>query len=112
MTELARDLDKGSSTPRYIIRFYEEGERIASFAERNPIPIPDRGDTIRLEAGDVQESGEIQYDSVGKFRVDEIHYAYTLIRNVERLEEDADSAPDQLAAFVAIDVSREDEAET
>lgn len=48
MTELARDLDKGPSTPQYLVRFYEEDERIASFAERDPIPIPDRGDIVEL----------------------------------------------------------------
>jgi hypothetical protein len=37
---------------------------------------------------------------------------YTLVLNVERLEKDADSAPDQFVAFVAIDVSRGDESGT
>jgi hypothetical protein len=109
MTELARDLDKGLATPQYVVHWYNGDERIASLTEREPIPIPDRGDTIKLDSGDPQESGEVAYNSVGQFTVEDIRYGYTLVRNMEKLENDVDSLPDQLVSLVRIDVRRGDE---
>lgn len=49
------------------------------------------------------------YDSVGQFTVEDIRYGYTLVRNMEKLESDVDSLPDQLVSLVGIDVRRKDE---
>lgn len=106
MTELARDLDKGTSTPRYFVQVFKGDDRIASFVEDNPIPVPDRGDTIDLSRGTPAETGDIDYDRIGRFVVEDLRYDYTLIKNMEMLQ-DGDSVPDELATAVNIYVREE-----
>ncbi|MCH7661103.1 MAG: hypothetical protein IH933_11190 [Euryarchaeota archaeon] len=111
MVELERNYDKGLSTPYYYVIFHEvdDLEPIANLTEQNPIPIPERGDTVSLARGDTQEDGGITSEQVGSFEVVDIEYEYSLTQNTHRVTDDMEeNSPDVLAIVVDVTVSRVD----
>lgn len=101
---LTRDIDRGFSTPFVMMNFYDENEEtIASLFEDEMVPIAEEGEVVTLKELSVSEDGVEEQDNLGKYRIKNRSYEYSMaVPTEEWMEEESKS--DRLLVVVEYDV--------